>query len=368
MKLVALLFLAATTAQAQPIVGDEVVWRTTSPEATYKPVPQAARVAADGYTLLVTWSEVADSVSRVCAGRLDGTGHLMSVGVCSTGIGDAATITRFGDRYLAAWLEPGTATPRSLLVTAALDRNLTVLSTRTIGSTDGPPIVRSGRSRAFVGSGKSLYELDADGAAIHVYPTGDDVIDDVDAAGEQVGYVVHTVTHFPPICHGLGCTNQFDRYSLKFTWLATLTNAISYDAPSANALPGVGTNGDGFLVAWYEPTRLVKGAFFESTFETLLLSRRGPEVLDAGAQPQVAWDGARWLVVWSTGDGIEGAAVLPDHSVTPFTISAHGRRPAVTAAKRGEFVVTYEVAGAAERRLASRVIGLGPSSRERAVR
>jgi hypothetical protein len=363
------LLLLAATAQAQPIVGNEVVWRTTPPAATFKPAAQAARLSADGDALLVTWSEVAGGVSHVCAGRLDGTGHLLSVGVCSSGTADAVTIAPFGDRYLAAWLEPGSTTmPRPLLVTAALDRGFKVLSSRVIGSTDGAPIVRCQRSRAFVGSGTSLYELDADGAAVNTYPAGG-VIDDVGAAGEQVGYVVHQVTHFPAFCYGLiSCNPAFDRYALTFTWVFTLTNGITYDSPSSNALPGVGANGAGFLVAWFEPIRMVKAAFFQSTFDTLLVGSRGPDTLDPNVQPQVAWDGARWLVVWSIGDGIEGSAVSPDRTVTTFTISAHGARPAVAAVTRGQFVVTYEVVDGSERRLASRVIELEPFSRGRAVR
>src|SRR6266850_2377148 len=233
MRLVgALLFLAATTAQAQPIVGDEVVWWITSPVTTYKPVPQAARVAADGYTLLVTWSEVADGVSRVCAGRLDGAGHLMLVGVCSSGTADAATIVPFGDRYLAAWLEPEMGKTRPLLVTASLDRNVELLSSHVIGSTDGPPIVRAGRSRAFVGSGSSLHELDANAAATHTYEAGS-VIDDVGAAGDQVGYVVHSLTHTGPACHFGFCSAPFDTYTLKFTSLFNLSNGFSFRATSS---------------------------------------------------------------------------------------------------------------------------------------
>src|SRR5947208_1521737 len=66
-----LFLLVAAIAQAQPAVGPEVVWRTTSPAATLFPAPQAARIAPDRGGFVAAWSEVEDGVSRAYAGRLD---------------------------------------------------------------------------------------------------------------------------------------------------------------------------------------------------------------------------------------------------------------------------------------------------------
>ena len=63
-----LVLLLAASAQGQPTVGDEVIWRTTLSAATYRPAPQAARVAADGGGFVVAWSEFdSDGISRACA-------------------------------------------------------------------------------------------------------------------------------------------------------------------------------------------------------------------------------------------------------------------------------------------------------------
>jgi len=82
----------------------------------------------------------------------------------------------------------------------------------------------------------------------------------------------------------------------------------------------------------------------------------------------VAFDGKRWVVVWSNLSGIHGAVVAPDQTVTPFAVSAEGTRPAIATSKEGRFLVTYEVIGPG-RRLASRLIDFTPpGQRGRAVR
>ena len=361
--------LIATIAQAQPFVSEELVWRTPSPASTYRMVPRAAPVEADGDGFLVTWSEVEGGVSRAYAGRLDARGRLERVGVRTTGTADAAAIAPLGDRYIAAWREPN-STGGNILVTAALDRELGVLSARPIPSPglSAPVIVRTSGGRAYVGSGNFLYEVDRDGAPIRVY----DVLrplDDVAVAGDEVGYVLHSFTHTPKFCGFFNCSRPFDTYDLSFTWLYHSTSAMSTrlaaDAPAA-----VGTNGQTFLVVWFE-ARLVQAAFLGSGFDhPFTLSTHGVAAPGPLDQPQIAWDGAQWLVVWRADTGIEAAALTPTpSSLTAFKISPRGYRPAVAAAKEGRFVVTYEDYGFEGRRLASRVIDFAPQGgRGRAVR
>src|SRR5207244_11748207 len=88
--------LAALLLTVVPTVTDEVVWRTITPQATYRPAPPAAPVAVDGNDFLVTWSEVADGLSRAYAGRLDARGRLISVDVHTDGAADAASAVPFG--------------------------------------------------------------------------------------------------------------------------------------------------------------------------------------------------------------------------------------------------------------------------------
>src|SRR5262249_1798161 len=106
-----------------------------------------------------------------------------------------------------------------------------------------------------------------------------------------------------------------------------------------------------------------------STFVSFPVSERGALSWDELTQPQVAWDGARWVAVWARGDSIEGAVILPNRSTTPFTISARGVRPAIAASKPGRFLVTYEVVDTGQRRLAARLIDFSPPpGRGRAIR
>ena len=362
--------LIATIAQAQPIVSEEVVWRTPSSEATYRMVPRAAPVEADGDGFLVTWSEVEGGVSHAYAGRLDARGRLERVGVQTAGTADAAAIVPLGDRYIAAWREPN-STGGNTLVTAALDREFRVLSARPIPSPglSAPVIVRTSGPRAYVGSGNFLYEVDRDGAPIRVY----DVLrplDDVAVAGDDVGYVLHTFTHTPRFCWFFYCSGPTDfTYDLSFTWLyhssSVMSTRLAGDTPAA-----VGTNGRTFLVVWFE-AHMVQAAFLGFSFDhPFTLSTGG--ITSAGPldQPQIAWDGGQWLVVWSADTGIEAAVVSPTpSSLTAFRISPRGYRPAVAAAKEGRFVVTYEDYGFEGRRLASRVIDFAPQGgRGRAVR
>jgi len=369
-----LALLIAASAQGQPIVTGEVVWRKTSPATTYRPAPQAARLAADRGEFVVAWSEFEDGLSRAYAGRLDPSGHLVTVGVRTSGAADAPSVAPFGDRYIAAWLEPDAYDGRPMLLTGALDRDFKLLSARPIGLTVSSPLVRTTSSRAYVVSGNFLYEVDKTGAPINVYDTPRPV-DDIATAGSHVGYVLHAAGTSASLCSW--CQphppppppTPSPTYVLTFTWLYKLTaqTALPFksEAPAA-----ISSNGSEFLVVWPEfaPNSAVKASLFGASFKPFLVSARGPFLFDAVTQPQVAWDGMRWVAVWARGDSIEGAVIAPDLAVTPFTISARGQRPAIATAKPGRFMVTYEVVDLTERRLASRLIELGLLPRERAVR
>jgi hypothetical protein len=369
-----LVLLVAATAQAQPFVSDEVVWRTTSLSATYKPAPQAARIEADHDGFLVAWSEVEGGVTHAYAGRLDAAGRLVTIGVRTQGAAGAPSVARFGDRYIAAWVEPE-ADLRPMLFTGALDRDFNLIAARPIGLTTGPPIVRTTASRAFVGSGVFLYEVDVDGAPVIVYDLPNP-IDDLAVAGDQVGYVLHSPTLVPFLLCGInhvcppGPSPPNPRYDLTFTWLYRLTVQITLPFESSSPAT-VSSNGSTFLAAWLElkPSAAIKASLFGSTFKPFVVSTRSASSSDRLTQPQLAWDGARWIAVWARGDSIEGAAIAPDLTVTPFTVSARGTRPAIAAARLGRFLVTYEVADWDVRRLASRLIEFKtPNQRDRAVR
>jgi hypothetical protein len=371
-RLLVTILLAAAAAQAQPVVTEESTWRHTSSATTYRPSAQAAPVVADGGGFLVTWSEVADGLSRAYAGRLDASGRLLSVGVRTGGEADAASVAPFGDRIIAAWLEPGVG-QRPLAMFAALDRSFQLVSVRPVELLATPPIVRTTGSRAFVGADAKLYEVDRDGAPLTVV-NAPGLIDDLAAVGSNVGFVSHSYTpfkSFPNPCHPFTiCVAPGpvpEAYTVVFTWLYRLTSGTSASV-TANARTAVAGGGDSFLVVWFEPGK-VKGSLFGSTFMPFLISSRVPEPLDARAQPQVAWDGQRWIAVWSADGSVLGAAVTPDAKVTTFDVSARGKRPAINAAVPSRFLVTYEVVDSDTRHLGSRLIDFTPpGQRERAVR
>lgn len=371
MRLLAVAFLLlATSIQAQPTVGDEVVWRT-APAATYRPAPPAARVAADGDGYAVAWSEFANGASHACAGRLTAAGRLALIGVCTAASGDAPAIAPFGDRYIAAWLEPGPYDGRAMLITAALDRKFALLAAHPVGLTAGAPIVRTAGARAYAASGNFLYEVNGDGAPVNVFEFPPP-IDDLAIAGDQVGAVTHAHTVTPSIvCPGHTCSlPPFERYVLTFTWLYRLTSATTLPFKS-DAPASVSAGAGGFLVLWSEnaPKAVIKASLFGSSFQPFVVSERGTFGFDPLTQLQVAWDGARWVAVWARGDSIEGAVIEPGRTVTPLTLSARGGRPAIVASKEGRFLVTYEVVDFDQRRLASRLIDFTPpGGRERAIR
>lgn len=348
--------LIAAAAQAQLVVTDEVVWRTTSSAATYRPAPQAAPVAADQNGFVVAWSEVEDGLSHAYAGRLDAGGHLVTVGVRTIGAADAPSVAQLGDHYLVAWLEPDSYDSRPMLVTGALDHDFKLLSARPVGLTVSAPVVRAAASRAYVGSGKFAYEVDAVGAPLAVFDLPR-AIDDIAIAGSQVGYVWHAAAA--------------PNYTLTFTWQYKLITQIAFPFKS-EAPAAISSNGSEFLVVWSEavPSKVIKASLFGSSFKPFLVSARGPLQFDAVTQPQVAWDGMRWVAVWARDDSIEGAVIAPDLKATPFTVSARGLRPAIAAVRPGRLIVTYEVVDSHERRLASRLIDFGPppAERGRAVR
>jgi hypothetical protein len=347
------LLLFAAAASAQPVVSRETIWRTASAEATYSPAPQAARIEPDRAGFVVAWTEVEGGVSRAYAGRLDGNGQLLSVDVHTSGAAGAVSIAPFGDRYIAAWHEPESGDDRPLLVTAALDRDFHLLSSRPVGLTDGHPIVKAEAGRAFIASGHSLYEVDRDGAPVVVY-NDSSLLDDAATTADQIGYVFRQ-----PRPNVVG-----------FTWLFRLTAGVAVSFPVIDAPAGVAANGNTFLVVWGESggTRPLFGSFFGTSFKRFTIATQALPAFGRLIQPQIASDGVRWVVVWQRGDRIDGAAITSAGQVSTFAVSGSGARPAIASVRRGRFVITYERLADGQRNLASRVIDFGESERERAAR
>lgn len=364
-RLASLLLLLAATAQAQPFVSEEIIWRTMPAASPYIVTSRAAPVAADGDGFVVGWTEF-DTQLRACLGRLDARGRLLDVGVRSPGVGDAAVIAPFGDRYVAAWLEPGNG-PLPTLVTAAFDRDFRVVSTRPVAASPGAPILHVATPSAYVASGTILYEIDRDGAATKAYDALAR-IDDFTAVRDQVGYVTHSTKHMPSVCGFFQCSPPTDIYAVAFHWLNhQLGNWMWLFASTAPV--SVAGDGGAFLLVFFDPSLGVRALAYRNT-EVRQVALPGPlPRLDPTTQAQAVWDGARWVVVWPAGDGIAGAAITPDLAVRPFVVTARGARPSLAVSKPGRLLVTYEWSEDKTRRLASRVIDFDrPAQRERVVR
>src|SRR5262249_38503109 len=91
------MIISLLLALAPPVVGNELVWRTTSAAAVYQPARQAARIEPDHGGYVVGWSEVDDDgLSHGYAGRLDGDGELTAIGVQTAGAAGAVSVARSG--------------------------------------------------------------------------------------------------------------------------------------------------------------------------------------------------------------------------------------------------------------------------------
>lgn len=348
---------AALLLAVAPMMSDELVWRTMPPATPSVASPRAVSIAVDGDGFIAAWEEG----GKVYAGALDARGRPTGA-MRAIGAGFGPSIAPAGGRFLAVWFDP-TNSAGTVLLTAALDRNLNVLDTHLVPLRASPPVLRP----PFVASGSMLYELDVDGAPVKVVLEASKPIDDF-VWSPEVAYVSHTTTRSPTMCGFAGCFPPFDTYALSFTWLNRATNGWSWrftgDSPAT-----ICANGDAFLIV-----------YLSSTLGARAIAIRGAEVreialpgplprYDAAAQAQVAWDGARWVVVWPVFAGIIGVTIDPDLIVTPFAVNDRGTRPALAVSSPGRLLLTYEVVDPQSRRFASRIIDFNPPARrERAVR
>ena len=346
--------LAPLLLAAAPFVGPEVTWRVTSPQTTYFPAPRAAPVAADGAGYAVAWSEVAGGISCACAGTLTASGHIDRVGVCTSGTADSSAIIPYGDGYVAAWIEP-----ESVLVTGALDRDFKLRSSQRLSLATSAPEFHVGGARVFLAMKNVLYELDAGGAPRGV--TGLDA-DAIAASKEQVGYVNHS--RQPAAFRSPGHAVVKWVYSIQFAPVGGAPSLFQFGGDDDDVAVAIGASDHGFLVLWTQWGGLAASFFGSGFVRQVFVSAHAAGAI---SQPQVAWDGTRWVVVWSDGLGVHAAAVAPDLSATPFEISEGGARPAIIASSPGRFLVTYEVVGSEQRRLVSRVVDFNPP-RMRVVR
>jgi hypothetical protein len=358
-----MLMLAPLLLVVAPLVGPEVTWRVTSAEPTYFPAQQAAPVAADGAGYAAAWSEVAGGISRACAGTLTASGHIDRVGVCTSGTADASAIVPFGDGYVAAWLEPEPGDARPNLVTGALDRDFHLRDSQAAGLAASAPEFHAGASRLWLFTTDSLYELDAAGAVLSSTRLNDRP-EELTVSGDQIGYVSHS--REPALFRSPGHGLVKWVYSVQFTRFGGAASLFQFGADDPDVVVGTGANDAGFLVLWTQWGGLAASFFGPGFARQVFVSTSVPSTI---SPPQVAWDGTRWVAVWSDTMGVHAAAITPNLEATSFEIAAGGGRPAIVTSSPGRFLVTYEVVAFGQRRLVSRVIDFNPPSpRMRVVR
>lgn len=364
--------ILAATAIAPPTVLPETIWRTTAATVTFHPAPRAAPPAPDGDGYVVAWSEVENGISRAFAGKLNSAGELTTTGVRTAGVADAPVVAPFGGRTLAAWLEPDSVDGRPTLVTGALDRDLGLVAARPIGLSSGAPAFGITPARAYLGAGNFLYEVDVNGAPGATFDAPRP-IDALATDGDQIAFVSHALPLLPLLnCCFKPPPQPTVKYEVRFTWLFRMSASLVVPVRN-DSLGAISGGRQSFLVVWWEPSSppAIKASLFaaEATFHPIVVSIRAETRADVPVTPQAAWDGARWVAIWTHGDEIEGAVIDPSLQAQTFRVAERGSRPAITASKPGRFLVTYEVIDGATRRLASRILDFnGAAGRGRAIR
>lgn len=399
---VALLLLQALAVSAQPFVGDETLSDVLKPaSAVISAVAPAVSMAQDLQGVVIAWSmRNARGINAAHVARLDATGRISgpvveippvttsnevdaywpSIAVSPTGMG-----------FTLAWVEllRVPLTDSASAVYCELDADLKpsvrrLVATMPATKITGPAIVRSGKTTwiSFNGSVREIRaggllgpNLDAgvpvsDMVALSDYPK---VVGQANRTGSICGYI-------PWLGYYPGCFISL--YDLRFVSLYTgsATRRLGF---RSNFWPAIESDGRDVLVVWMngEQTGPVTAVRLDATSfarvdEDLLggqdIGTFGTEVVVA-TRPDIATDGERYVVVWSTkkfngGCDIVGASIDRDGQVTRLSIAtteADEHDPSVLMTAPGNFLVAYGKLSNNERRLATRSLKF--NRRRRAV-
>jgi len=379
MKLPAIaLLLFATAANAQ--------W--VSPvEQSYGPylapsIGAEPAIVASNHGVLLAWSEL-DPITKISAirtGVLDFNGRLVSpITKLPTYLAAAdalgPVVATDGETFAVAWQESST---RGAAI--ALDANgATTAQPLLFGRADvrlrgTPPLIWNGEAY-------QIHGLAFDHNSVPVFPeTNLPASLRYAAGGAFVGmtWVSNPRTYRCGWGIGHGC-NWFDAEFI-ITWEivrgkqhAQRSKQMDYYATD----PIVAGDDDELAIVWRAPDTFtgirVDGEFNNSSFTFLKFTLR--ESLDITRPEGIAFDGERWLVVFTRNDDIWGAFIdrnRTSHDFESFPIATGGRKESnarVTTLAPGRFLVSYSSdIGADDHRFAGRVVLAESPKKTRAIR
>lgn len=392
MRAFALAWLVSAAAYGQPVIGPELrtaVFNSYGPAVS---TPSSALgVTRDGSGFAICWSALDDSwKSRVFFARLDGQAMMTSRSELPTGepTGEAdayhPAIASDGNGFLVAWIERGRLWGVWQTFVARLDRLGQVvrppraISTPLFLTEPRPPLVVWNGTSYYVDACPQLVRLSADGEVLQVIDGGcaDGAVPtatSVALARHSSGRVDYSGSFF---CHTI-CIQ--DSYSVGLSERGGCSAGQTFNYLDSLGV-GIASNGKQFLLVWPMAawSRVLVATRIGNDC-TLVDPWSGPLFIDflapgggAGtSNPQIVWDGSRFLVVYqvsqSGGTEIRGATVTDGEVGAPFVIASGSvRRPAVIAAGPGHFLVAYELLSVQGAQLAGRLVDF-PPPRRRAV-
>ena len=223
----------------------------------------------------------------------------------------------------------------------------------------------------FLAVGSTLWAISADDSNTRRFGVGE-TIDALTGTASQLAIAGHSIQVSAGLCfHCPPKPPQPPReiYVAQFELVGTCSTTWSLE-PAPPLGTGVGFNGRQYLVVWPDNNSTLKA--FRLRGDCQNIDAPGSILIDhvfaggsATSNPQVAWDGTRFLIVYQTSAGeIRGAAVNEGESAPPFVVAdGNVRRPTLIAVAPGRFLVAYEALSVNGTQLAGRFIDFSPTRR-----
>jgi hypothetical protein len=374
-----LALLLPVLANAQPVVGPEIrsaTFQSVGP-AVDAPTP-ALGLARNGAGFAITWAAInAAGRSRVIFATLNPEATTISARELPTldASGDAyhSAIASRDKGFLVAWTEIAASEPQGVVAIAHLDTDGRLIRPprELMPGLNAPTVYWTGADY-FLGVGSTLWAISADDSNTRRIGVGE-TIDALSGTVSQVAIAGHSIQVSAGLC--FHCPPKpppqppREIYVARFELVGTCSTTWSLE-PAPPLGTGVGFNGRQYLVVWPDNNSTLKA--FRLRGDCQNIDAPGSILIDhvfaggsATSNPQVAWDGTRFLVVYQTSAGeIRGAAVDEGESAPPFVIAnGNVRRPTLIAVAPGRFLVAYEALSVSGKQLAGRFIDFSPTRR-----
>jgi hypothetical protein len=374
MRMFALALLLPVVAPAQPVVGPETrsaTFQSLGP-AVDAPTP-ALGLTRSGSGFAISWAAVtASGHSRVLFAKLDAEATTIATRelpvLDETADAYHSAIASDGNGFLVAWMEISALDPRGVVVIAHLDQDGRVvgLPRRLMTGLIAPIVYWSGADY-YVGVGSSLWIVSVETSNLPRSTTVNTMIDAMTRAGSLIAFAGHLVGPYPCWFH---CPpNAPAIYTARLEVLGSCSATWSFETPFP-AGTTVASDGQEYLVLWPNNDATLRAFRMDSHCNNVEstdairidhLFAGGPTT----SNPQAAWDGTRFIVVYqSTDTEIRGATVQGSEASPPFVIAnGNVRRATVIAAAPDRFLVAYEVQSASGTQLAAHFIDFPPPRR-----